>query len=512
MSFIQLPRRLSLILLLMSASFSLMACVSSPQIPPNSTILPSHYPPQNGAAFDDKIDTNNAAAIAFNSSWKSVFIDPTLQHFIAQALINNSDLAVANARIAEARAMYRIQNAERFPTLGASANGTRSRTPADLSVTQQPMLGNQFQVGLNVMSYELDFWGRVANLNAAAIANFMATQEAQQAYALSLIGMVANTYLQQIEFNERILLAQKTVQSRQESRRIMQLRVDIGSNSDFELRQVETLLLSTLGELAALERQRAQNKALLLQLTGAFSNEQATHNAIEQANNPAPTLANQGLNRAIAVGIPADLLLQRPDLRAAEQQLLASAANINAARAAFFPKITLTGSAGTASAEMDNLFHSGSSAWQLLPSMSLPIFDSGRTQSQLDLAKARQQIALANYQSKIKNAFKETADALAAHQWLNTQRLHQTALVKAETERARLAQLRYEHGTIAYLEVLDAERALFTTEQTLVQLNRSALSATVNLYIALGGGQDAQLLAPLATTSIPSNTPLSSEK
>ena len=161
---------------------------------------------------------------------------------------------------------------------------------------------------------------------------------------------------------------------------------------------------------------------------------------------------------------------------------------------------------------MDNLFHSGSSAWQLLPSMSLPIFDSGRTQSQLDLAKARQQIALANYQSKIKNAFKETADALAAHQWLNTQRLHQTALVKAETERARLAQLRYEHGTIAYLEVLDAERALFTTEQTLVQLNRSALSATVNLYIALGGGQDAQLLAPLATTSSPSNTPLSSEK
>ena len=190
--------------------------------------------------------------------------------------------------------MYRIQNAERFPTLGASANGTRSRTPADLSVTQQPMLGNQFQVGLNVMSYELDFWGRVANLNAAAIANFMATQEAQQAYALSLIGMVANTYLQQIEFDERILLAQKTVQSRQESRRIMQLRVDIGSNSDFELRQVETLLLSTLGELAALERQRAQNKALLLQLTGAFSNEQATHNAIEQANNPAPTLASNG--------------------------------------------------------------------------------------------------------------------------------------------------------------------------------------------------------------------------
>ena len=223
---------------------------------------------------------------------------------------------------------------------------------------------------------------------------------------------------------------------------------------------------------------------MLAQLTG--------HAVLPAAHRLA--LNQQGLERDIAAGLPGDLLLQRPDIRAAEQRLQAGSANVAAARAAFFPTITLTGMAGMASRDLDNLFSSGQQIWSFAPRITLPIFDSGMTQRNLDLAEARKHLAVAAYETTVRTAFREVSDALAARLWLTEQLKQQTALVHAESERARLAGLRYEQGAIAYMEVLDAQRALFSAEQVLVRLRRARLSGTVDLYVALGGGQEAVLL------------------
>jgi outer membrane protein, multidrug efflux system len=289
-----------------------------------------------------------------------------------------------------------------------------------------------------------------------------------------------------LELAERVALAQQSLTNREESLRIMQRRVEVGSASDLVLRQVETLVFSTRSELAVLQRQQSQNTALLAQLTG--------HAALPVASRL--PLAEQGLEREIAAGLPANLLLQRPDLRAAEQKLLASRANVKAARAAFFPSITLTGMAGMASSDLSDLFSSGQHVWSFAPRITLPLFDAGLTQRGLDLAEARKHLAVASYESTVRTAFREVADALAAQHWLKVQLEQQNGLVKSEADRARLAELRYEQGSAAYLEVLDAKRALFSAEQVQVQLQRARLSSTVDLYVALGGGQDAALLAP----------------
>ncbi|MEN9657769.1 MAG: hypothetical protein RL571_1234 [Pseudomonadota bacterium] len=458
--------------------FLLLACAAAPQAEQHGNPLPDQYPMQTEA-------TPQAGAVAM-PAWKDLFVDPYLQALITNALTYNADLQASTARVAEAKALYGIQDASRWPTVGVGGEAGRSRTPADLSLTRKPLLSNKFQVGVSVAAYELDFWGRVSRLNAAALAQFLATSEARQAFQISLIALVGNSYLQSLELAERVALAQQSLTNREESLRIMQRRVEVGSASDLVLRQVETLVFSTRSELAVLQRQQAQNTALLAQLTG--------HAALPVASRL--PLAEQGLEREIAAGLPANLLLQRPDLRAAEQKLLASRANVKAARAAFFPSITLTGMAGMASSDLSDLFSAGQHVWSFAPRITLPLFDAGLTQRGLDLAEARKHLAVASYESTVRTAFREVADALAAQHWLKVQLEQQNGLVKSEADRARLAELRYEQGSAAYLEVLDAKRALFSAEQVQVQLQRARLSSTVDLYVALGGGQDAALLAP----------------
>lgn len=289
--------------------------------------------------------------------------------------------------------------------------------------------------------------------------------------------MTADAYLQALELTQRVELAKKTVDSRTESQRIMAQRVRVGSSSDLELRAVDSLLLTARSELANLEREKAQNAALIQQLTGYSG-----------PLGESSTLAQQQLERAITPDLPSTVLLQRPDIRAAEQQLLAARANVDAARAAFFPRITLTGFAGTASSALDGLFRGGSGAWTFMPQISLPIFDGGARESNLALAEARKHIAVANYESTIRTAFREVADGLAAHHWLAQQEKEQANLVRSEQDRARLAMIRYEQGSAPYLEVLDAQRSQFAAEQMLLQLQRARLSNTVALYRALGGG------------------------
>ena len=430
-------------------SATLLACVAAglaacagPGAPPQGEL------PQTYALAPE-------AAAQRPASWDALFADPHLRALITSALAHNRDLRVAVARVAEARAAYDIQEAAGRPAVELGAAGTRSRTPADLSVT-----------------------GRDKSLNEAALNQFLATDEARQAFELGLVAQLANSYLLGRELDERIVLARMALATREESFRIMRRRAEVGSSSDLELRQVESLLLNTRGELAALERQRAQNDALLVQLSG--------HAPAPEAP-PAP-LAEQGLEGALPPGLPAELLTRRPDLRAAEKRLAASQASIRAARAAFLPNITLTGFGGSSSAELDGLFRGGASTWSFTPALRLPLFDGGRNRANLSLAEARRLVAVADYEASIQAAFREVADALAARHWLAAQVREQQALVATESDRARLATLRFERGVSSYLDVLDAQRALFTAEQALVQLRRAHMASTVNLYKALGGG------------------------
>ena len=326
--------------------------------------------------------------IAAETAWRDYFVDPHLRALIARALDNSRDLKNAVLRVAEARAAYGIQRADQLPTIAATANGSRARVPGDLNMSGQSIVSSQYQVGAGLATWELDFWGRVRNLKDAALENYLATDEARRAITLSLIAQVADSYLVLRELDERIALARQTIASREESLRIFKRRFEVGAIAKMDLVQVEVLLQQAQTLAAQLEQGRAVQAHALTLLIGS----------------PLPPLqentgfSDNAVARELRVGLPSDLLLQRPDIVAAEHQLRAAQANIGAARAAFFPRITLTGSAGTASAGLDGLFDSGSRAWNFLPSLSLPIFDAGRNRANLDLAEVRRNLAVTNYE------------------------------------------------------------------------------------------------------------------
>ena len=431
--------------------------------------VPAAYP-DAGAA----VGTAPAAEIC----WRDYFIDSGLRALVDEALGNNRDLRGALLRVEEARAAYGIQRAERFPALSMGLDAARARVPADLSVSGERVIGSQFQLGVGFNSWEADFWGRVRSLETAALESYLATDVAYAATTLSLIAQVTNAYLGLSELDERLALTRRTVASRAESLRIFRRRVALGATSKLELTQVEVLLQQATTLLAQLEQARAVQANSLALLTGRDVGQLRTADHFDES----------ATFRALAPGLPSGLLTSRPDIVAAEHSLRAASANIGAARAAFFPRIALTGSFGTASAELDGLFRNGSAAWTFAPSVSLPIFDGGRREAALDLARVRREQAVVRYQQVIQAAFRDVADALAARHWLGEQVHMLNASLAVQTERARLAKLRYDSGAARYLEVLDAERELLAVEQQVVQTRRALLSAQVALFSALGGG------------------------
>ena len=409
-------------------------------------------------------------AVAAATAWRDYFTDPQLQALIVQALEHNRDLRTAALRVQEARAAYGIQSAELSPSVGAQANMDRARTPADLSLTGRPMVASQYQVGLGMASWEID----------------LASDAARHAVTVSLIAQVAGGYLALRELDERLALAEQSSASREESLRISRRRVEVGSDSRLHLTQMQTLLTQAQALVAQLSLERARQAHALGQLVG-------TGVALAPA---AGRLAEQQMPR-LAAGLPSDLLAQRPDIVAAEHQLRAAHAQIGAARAAFFPSISLTGAFGTASDELGGLFEGGSRAWTFSPSITLPIFSGGRLKGNLALAEVRRDLAVANYERAVQQAFRDVSDALAGRQWLERQsRIAQEALA-VQTERARLSQLRYDHGAAAFLDVLDAQRDLLVAQQQTVQAQRLLLSSQVSLYAALGGGTLTQTNTPI---------------
>lgn len=423
------------------------------------------------ASFPDTQSGAAANAAAANIAWQSFFADARLKQLIELALANNRDLRVAILNIEQARAQYGIQRADRLPTVGLGISGSRTPGPDDT-------INSTYSGGLIVSSFELDLFGRVRNLSDAALARFLATEEARKATHISLIASVANAYLATLADEELLALTQKTLDARAESLKLIQLKYDNGVLSSLDLQQGRTLVDSARVTLAQLQRQRAQDLNLLTLLVGQPLPADLASGA---------TLASTTLSE-LPAGLPSDLLTVRPDIRAAEQQLIAANANIGAARANFFPRITLTGSAGSASNELSGLFKSGSFGWTFAPQLVLPIFDYGRNSANLGSAKAARDIAVAQYEKSIQSAFREVADALAGQATYGEQLRAQRAVAEAETERFNLSDLRYRSGASSYLDLLDAQRSLFTAQQGAVQANLARLQNQVTLYRVLGGG------------------------
>lgn len=418
-----------------------------------------------------------------NIGWQTFFGDEKLRALISTALANNRDLLLAVRRVEEVRALYGIQQANRLPTISGSASGSRFEIPAGVLPIQRDgatnqILLNQFQVGLISSIWELDFWDRLRSLEVAALETYLATDEARHAVQASVIAQVSGSYLIERELDERIDLAMRTIETRYQSARIAQRRFEVGSAARMDAVKAETLLSQAQAELAVLQRLREQN-----------------HNALELlAGHPWPdehrslgNIETEFVHR-IDAGLPSDLLIQRPDLRAAERRLKAANANIGAARAAFFPRIALTGSLGLASRELNDLFSGNNHSWSFAPGITLPLFDGGRNQAGLDLARAQYNSAVTEYERSVQNAFREVADVLAERHWLAEQIQAQRTSLETQRERSRITALRYQQGATAYLEVLDAERELFATEQALVQTRRAYLASGIKLYSVLGGG------------------------
>jgi NodT family efflux transporter outer membrane factor (OMF) lipoprotein len=448
------------LLFTVTAAAAISACSLAPKYERPAPPVPGAFPYPSAAQ----------GVPAADLGWEKFFADERLRSLITTALANNRDLRVAIINIRQARAQYDIRNADRFPTIGATLSGSRSQT-AGGSVTA-------YTAGIGTTAWEIDLFGRIASLSDAALAQYLATEEGRKAAQTSLIASVATTWLNVASDEELLKLTQETLATRVESLRLTKLRFENGASSEIDYRLAESLAETARALLAQLQRQRAQDiNALGLLVGQAVAPDFRT--GVSTASVTLPDLP---------AGTPSDVLVNRPDVRQAEQQLIAANANIGAARAAFFPKISLTAGLGAASSDLAGLFKGGSWGFTAAPALVQTIFDFGRNRAGVAVAEAQRDIAIAQYERAIQSAFREVSDALAGRATFGDQLTAQAAVVQAETVRTRLAQLRYDNGVSSYLDVLDAQRSLFAAEQTLVQVRLQKLQNQVQLYRALGGG------------------------
>ncbi|MGE0803689.1 MAG: efflux transporter outer membrane subunit, partial [Lautropia sp.] len=434
---------------------------------------PYERPAAPVAAQFDGGEPGGKGPVAADLEWQRFFADPRLKRLIGVALENNRDLRIAALSIEQARAQYQVRRADLLPTvnLGVSA----ARQPSPLTGEQ----ASSYTAGVQITAFELDFFGRIRSLSQAALAQYLATEEARRTAQIALVAAVATTYMNLLADDELLEVTRQTLLSRDESLKLTKLKYDNGAASELDYRQAESLVYAARVSQAALTRQRALDHNALVQLLGQPM----------PADLPAPLrVLDQELVPDLPAGVPSEVLVRRPDVRQAEQLLIAANANIGAARAAFFPRISLTASAGIASTELSGLFNDGKFAWTFLPQLLLPIFDAGRNQANLEVAQVNREIAVAQYEKAIQAAFREVSDALAGRATLIDQVRAQRLQVNAEAARLRLADLRYRNGAASYLDVLDAQRSLFAAQQAIVQAQASQVQNLVALYKVLGGG------------------------
>ena len=444
------------------------------------TMIPEYLRPKAPVAEQFLVGSATSGDAA-EIRWRDFFTDPRLKSYIEIALENNRDLRVAVLNVERARAQYRISRSDLFPSIDAAGNYTRSRSPGDTSKggTIDGSTGNQFNVSVGTIAWELDLFGRVRSLNRSALESYFAQTEIQRAIYLSLVAQVATQYLILSEQEAQLDLARQTLLAVEKSYGFNKKQFDVGSASELDLQtssaQVETARLNVI----TFERTTAQAANFLALLIGQ---------PLPADLPPGHSLQSRQLLADIPAGLPSDLITQRPDILAAEHTLLAANANIGAARAAFFPAISLTGFAGSSSVELSRLFSKPAQVWSFAPQISLPIFSGGSNRANLDVARVSKRIEIANYEKTIQIAFREVADALAGRATFDRALTAQESLVAAQQRRFDLTNILYRNGTDAYLAVLLAQQDLYSARSGLVTTRTDRLTNLITLYKSLGGG------------------------
>jgi multidrug efflux system outer membrane protein len=421
---------------------------------------------------------NGSGSASATLDWKSFFTDPRLKKLVGIALENNRDLRVAALNVEQARAQYGISRSALFPAIDLSATGSRRRTPGSTVTGGTAVESRNYDVSVGLVSYELDLFGRVRSMNHAALESYFASDAARVGVRISLVAEIASQYFTERALLEQIELSESTLDAVSQTYDLTRKRLDAGDVSELDARSVEIQVQTAKANLATYRQLLSTTRNALVFLTGSSLPD----------NLPGGRSLERGLVADLKAGVPSDLLVRRPDILEAEHNLRAANANIGAARAAFFPRITLTGSAGTASRSLGDLFQSGSSAWAFSPRISVPIFDGGYNKANLEVAEVRKQIGVAQYEKSIQTAFREVSDGLAARSGLNERIKAYESLVEAQQRRFDLANTRYTQGVDSYFEVLDAHQDLYAARQILIDLRLARLTNAVGLYKALGGG------------------------
>ena len=453
----------------------LAGCTLAPKYTRPEAPVPGNWP--SGPAYKDGQAAHEAPA-ATVLAWREFFTDERLQKVIERALNSNRDLRTAALNVERARALYGIQRAELLPTANAAGNASAQRVPADLSSSgAAATTSRQYGVNLGIASWEIDFFGRIRSLKDKALEEYLATAQARHSAQILLVSGVANAYLTLAADRENLRLAQDTLENQRAAYGLIRRRYEAGILSELDTRQAQTRVDAARVDVALFSRLTAQDENALNLLAGS---------PVPGELLP-PDLSAVSPFRGISPGMSSDVLLRRPDILQAESLLKAANANIGAARAALFPRISLTAAAGTASSELSGLFRSGSSAWNYSSQVVSPIFDA-RAWSALEAVKVEREIALAQYEKAIQSAFREVADALAVRGTVDEQLVAQTSFADAVAETYRLSNARYTKGIDSFLGVLDAQRSLYAAQQGLISIRLAKLANQVQLYAVLGGG------------------------
>ncbi|MGE8499556.1 MAG: efflux transporter outer membrane subunit [Pseudomonas sp.] len=451
------------------------------------SLAPSYQRPEAPVATAWNAPVEATSSIAADAlDWQTFIVDPELRRVVQASLDNNRNLRQALLDIEAARAQYRVQRADRLPSVNATANGNRQRLPADLSNTGRSEVVSSYQVGLGLTEYELDLFGRVRNLSESALETYLATAEATRATQISLIAEVIQAYLTRDGAQRRLALVEQTLETRQNSLELITRRREAGTATALDYQEALGLAEQAKAERESTERQLRQANNALVLLIGTVDAQQYL---------PAQPRDTLLVLQDIAPGTPSALIERRPDILASEHRLKSRNADIGAARAAFFPRVSLTGSVGSSSSELSGLFDGGSRSWSFAPTLSLPIFAGGRNRANLDLAEVRKDAAIASYEGTIQGAFREVADALAATDTLRREEAARRALADSSETAMALAKARYEGGVDDHLRYLDAQRSNFNDQATLIQISTDRQIALADLFRALGGGWSREDLA-----------------
>ena len=462
-------------LLIIFMIICLAGCMTmAPDYKRPEALVPAEWPA--GPAYKETSGGQTGPAAA-EIGWREFYVDEKLQKVITIAIGNNRDLRLAALNIERARALYGIQRAELFPAIDASGSVNRYRVPADISETGNAKTITLYNANLGISSWELDFFGRIRSLNDWALEQYLATEQARRSAQISLAAGVASAYLTLAADHENLSLARSTLEAQEATYKLIQRRYGAGASSELDVRQAQTRMEAARVDVARYTGRVALDENALHLLVGSPVPAELLSDRLDAVAVP----------KDISPGLSSQALLQRPDILQAESLLKAANANIGAARAAFFPRISLTSSIGTTSDELSRLFKAGSSSWAFVPQITMPIFDA-RLWSALKGIKVESEIALAQYEKAIQVAFREVADALAQKGTVEDQITAQQSLVDATAGTYRLSDARYKSGIDSYLPVLDAQRSLYSAQQGLIALRLGRLTNLVTLYKVLGGG------------------------